>query len=51
MFNLVAEVLAILMKKAANQGKINGVMSHLLPEGITHIQYTDDTILMVEGDE
>jgi hypothetical protein len=51
MFNLVAELLATLMKKAANQGKIEGVMSHLLPEGITHIQYADDTILMVEGDE
>jgi hypothetical protein len=24
---------------------------HLIPEGITHIQYVDDTILMVEGDD
>jgi hypothetical protein len=36
MFNLVAKVLATMMKKAANQGKIKGTMSHLLPEGITH---------------
>jgi hypothetical protein len=26
-------------------------LSHLIPEGITHIQYVDDTILMVEGDD
>jgi hypothetical protein len=44
-------VLATLIKKTCNQGKIKGVMTHLLPEGITYIQYADDTILMVEGDE
>jgi hypothetical protein len=26
-------------------------MIHLIREGITHIQYVDDTILMVEGDD
>jgi hypothetical protein len=51
LFNLVADVLSILMRKASNQGKIKGVMTHLIPEGITHIQYADDTILMVEDDE
>jgi hypothetical protein len=25
-------------------------MTHLIPEGVTHIQYADDTILMIEGD-
>jgi hypothetical protein len=51
MFNLVVEALATMMRKAANQGKIRGVMTHLIPEGITHIQYADDTILMIEGDD
>jgi hypothetical protein len=27
------------------------VVSHLIPKEITHIQYADDTILMVEGDD
>jgi hypothetical protein len=27
------------------------LMTHLIPEGITHIQYADDTILMVEGND
>jgi hypothetical protein len=49
LFNLVAEVLATLMRRASRQGKVIGVMTHLISEGITHIQYADDTILMVEG--
>jgi hypothetical protein len=51
MFNLLAAALSTLLRKAANQGKIRGVMTHLLPEGITHIQYADDTIIMIEGDD
>jgi hypothetical protein len=51
LFNLVTDVLSTLMRKASNQGNIKGVMTHLIPEGITHIQYADDTILMVEDDE
>jgi hypothetical protein len=51
LFNLVAEVLAILLRKASNLRMIKGVMSHLIPEGITHIQYADDTILMVDGND
>jgi hypothetical protein len=51
LFNLVSDILATLMKKATEHGRIKGVMSHLIPEGISHIQYVDDTILMVEGDD
>jgi hypothetical protein len=51
LFNLVANVLGALMRKAAKKNKIKGLMSHLIEEGITHIQYADDTILMIEGDD
>jgi hypothetical protein len=51
LFNLVADTLAKLMSRAAAQGKVKGVLTHLLHEGVTHIQYADDTILMVEGDD
>jgi hypothetical protein len=30
------------MRKATKQGLIKGVMTHLIPEGISHIQYADD---------
>jgi hypothetical protein len=51
LFNLVADVLGSLMNKAAKQGKIKGVMTHLIEEGIAHIQYADDTILMIQSDD
>jgi hypothetical protein len=51
LFNLVAEVLATLMRRASRPGKVRGVLTHLIPEGITHIQYDDDTILMVDGED
>jgi hypothetical protein len=51
MFNLVVEALATLMWKVPTQGKVKGVVSHLIPEGITHIQYVDDSILMVKGND
>jgi hypothetical protein len=38
------------MRKTTGQGKIKGVLTHLIPSGLTHIQYADDTIIMVEGD-
>jgi hypothetical protein len=51
LFNLVADVLGALMNKAARKNKIKGLMTHLIEEGITHIQYADDTLLMVERDD
>jgi hypothetical protein len=51
LFHLVADVLGALMRKAAKKNKIKGLMSHLIEEGIRHIQYADDTILMIEGDD
>jgi hypothetical protein len=49
LFNLVADVLASLMRKTIKKDKIKGLMTHLIEDGITHIQYVDDTILMIEG--
>jgi hypothetical protein len=49
LFNLVAEVLAIPMRRVAELCKVRGVLPHVLPRGITHSQYADDTILMIEG--
>jgi hypothetical protein len=50
LFNLDVDTLSTLMTRAAEMGLNKEVMSHLVPEGISHIQYADDTILMVEGD-
>lgn len=40
------------MDKAKAAGHISGVVGHLIPGGgITHLQYADDTMIMVEGSE
>jgi hypothetical protein len=39
------------MTRAVGKGMLKGVASHLIPEGITHIQYVNDTILMVDGED
>jgi hypothetical protein len=51
LFNLAVEVLATLMRKAVQQKKVKGLMTHLILEGISHVQYADDTILMIEGND
>jgi hypothetical protein len=39
------------MNRAIETGLIKGIMSHLIPKEITHVQYADDMILMVEDDD
>jgi hypothetical protein len=51
LFNLVADVLGVMLNKAANRGHIKGVLDNLIPGGITHIQYADDTVIMVDGSD
>jgi hypothetical protein len=51
LFNLVAHVLGVLLSKAADKGHLKGILTNLLPEGISHIQYADDTVIMIDGSE
>lgn len=51
MFNLAVDALAHIMNKAKEKGHIKGVNPHLVDGGITHLQYADDTIIMMEGDD
>lgn len=51
LFNLVAGSLSVLLDKAVNKQLITGVVSHLIPNGISHIQYADDTVIMVDGSD
>lgn len=51
MFNIIADSLSKMLDKAKELNLIQGIVGHLIPGGITHVQYTDDTILMTEGDD
>lgn len=48
LFNFMADALSCILDRAASAGHISPVVSHLLPQGITHLPYADDTIIMVE---
>jgi hypothetical protein len=48
LFNLVADALGVMLDSAVRQGHISGVLNNLIPGGISHIQYADDTVIMVD---
>jgi hypothetical protein len=49
-FNLVADMLAILIERAKDIGNFSGVIPHLVDNGLSILQYADDTILFMEYD-
>jgi hypothetical protein len=40
--------LAAMLSRANSAGHIRGVVSHLIPGGVTHLQYADDTMILIE---
>src|SRR3954447_14908770 len=52
LFNAAADALAEILEKAKISGHLSGVVGHLIPGGgVTHLQYADDTMIMVEGSD
>jgi hypothetical protein len=50
LFNIVVDMLAIMIERAKNNGLIEGVIPHLVDGVLSILQYTDDTILFMEHD-
>jgi hypothetical protein len=48
LFNLVADMLAILISRAKENGQINGLVPHLIEGSISMLQYAQDRILFME---
>jgi hypothetical protein len=46
----VADMLAIMIERAKNNGLIKGVIPHLVDGGLSILQYADNTILFMEHD-
>jgi hypothetical protein len=40
-----------MLTRANAAGHIKGVVPHLVPGGITHLQYADDTLILIQHDE
>lgn len=50
LFNIVAEMLAIIIGRAKQEGLVGGLVPHLIDDGVSIFQYTDDNILFMEHD-
>jgi hypothetical protein len=50
LFNIVADMLAIIISRAKEDGQVDGLIPHLVEEGVSILQYADDTIIFMEHD-
>ena len=48
LFNIVVDMLAILIERAKENQRFKGVVPHLIDDGLSILQYADDTILFME---
>ena len=50
LFDIVADMLALLINRAKADGQIRGVIPHLLDDGLSILQYADDIIIFLDHD-
>lgn len=50
LFNVIVDMLATLLARAKEQGQVRGVVPHLVDDGLSILQYADDTIIFMEHD-
>jgi len=46
----VVDMLAILISRAKEDEQIQGVVPHLIDDGLSVLQYADDTIIFMDND-
>jgi hypothetical protein len=50
LFNIVADMLALPINRAKVNGQIRGVIPHLVDDGLSILQYANDTIIFLDHD-
>ena len=50
LFNVVADMLAILISRAKKDGQVAGLIPHLVEGAVSILQYADDTIIFMDHD-
>jgi hypothetical protein len=48
LFDFMVDALAAMLTKVSEAGHIQGVVPHLILGGVTHLQYADDTMILIE---
>lgn len=51
LFNLAVDALDCMLRKPKQSGHLRGVTPALMEEGFTHLQYSDDTVIMMDSSE
>jgi hypothetical protein len=51
LFNFIGEALSGILSAASKAGHIHGLVPHLLPGGVSHLQYADDTLILIQGSD
>lgn len=47
----MADALSVMLDSAVDKGHITRVLADILPKGISHSQYVDDTVIMIDGSD
>jgi hypothetical protein len=50
LFNIVADILVVMIERAKSEGHIEGFISHLVDGVLSILQYADDTVLFMDHD-
>jgi hypothetical protein len=50
LFNIMIDMLDILIARAKEAGQIEGVIPHLIQDGLSILQYEDDTVIFMSHD-
>jgi hypothetical protein len=50
LFNIVADMLAILIARVKEAGRVEGVIPNLIQDGLSILQYADDTLIFMSHD-
>jgi hypothetical protein len=50
LFNIVADMLAIIIARAIEDDQIKEIVPHLIEDGLSILQYADDTIIFMDHD-
>lgn len=47
----MVDALDAMLQSAKRRGRLKGLVPHLVEGGLTHLQYADDTVIMIQNTE
>jgi len=49
LFNLVGDAFSAMLRLACRRGELEGLVPHLVENGLSHLQYADDTVIFLRN--